>query len=63
MIYARHTNIPGLYDVFDGDLNPLESELTRGQLEHFARLRGEEVEIVPPPGSERPIELVRLRAQ
>jgi hypothetical protein len=49
MIYARFTDMPGLYDAFDEHLNPLASELTRRQLEHLARQRGEPYEIVPPP--------------
>lgn len=52
MIYARHTDIPGLYDAFDERLNPLASELTERQLVHFARQRGEQFEVVPPPESE-----------
>lgn len=52
MIYARHTDIPGLYDAFDAELNPLASELTERQLVHFARQRGEQFEVVPPPESE-----------
>lgn len=51
MIYARHTDIPGLYDVFDEYLAPIASELTVGQLQHIARQRGEQFEIVPPPNA------------
>lgn len=49
MIYARHTDIPGLYDAFDERLNPLASELTERQLVYLARQRGEPFEVVPPP--------------
>lgn len=49
MLYARHTDIPGLYDVFTAELDPVASEVTQRQLVDLARRRGEEFEIVPPP--------------